>query len=413
MENQVPTDLPPIAGDENRLQQILLNLVVNAIKFTPEGAVTVSAEVRDNMVEVRVSDTGIGIPADKLEVIFQSFAQVDTSAERTYGGTGLGLPITKQLIELHGGMIGVESLLGQGSHFIFTMPISTEKSALLSEASREIAKVRDYAASSEIAPLIVSAPFSEQQGEFTILVVDDEPVNRQVLLNHLSLNNYVVLQASDGIEALKVVQQCRPDLVLLDVMMPRMSGYETCRRLRQHHSPNELPVVMLTAKNQVVNLVEGFNAGANDYLAKPFSRDELLARIQTHLRLTKINLASSRFVPREFLSFLQKESIVDINLGDHVSKEMTVMFSDLRSFTTISEHMTPQENFDFVNAYLQRVSPVIRAHRGFIVKYVGDGMMAIFPQQADDAIQAGIEKLNQVSEYNTYRQTQGRLPVQA
>ena len=137
-----------------------------------------------------------------------------------------------------------------------------------------------------------------------------------------------------------------------------------------------------------------------------------MARIQTHLYLAKMNSASSRFVPAEFLEFLQKESIVDISLGDHVSKEMTVMFSDLRSFTTISEHMTPQENFDFVNAYLGRVSPVIREHRGFIVKYLGDGMMAVFPERADDALQAGIEKLNQVKEYNAYRQTRTRLPIQ-
>ena len=127
--------------------------------------------------------------------------------------------------------------------------------------------------------------------------------------------------------------------------------------------------------------------------------------------LTRINQASSRFIPNAFLEFLQKTSIVDIQLGDHISQKMTVMFSDLRSFTSLSESMSPQENFDFINAYFKRTSPVIRENHGFIVKYLGDGMMAIFPEQADDALAAGIEKLQRVSDYNAYRQQHNRQPV--
>jgi two-component system sensor histidine kinase ChiS len=411
LENRVPKELPPISGDENRLQQILLNLVGNGVKFTEKGAVTVSADVKGEMVEMRVSDTGIGIPPDKFEAIFQSFEQVDASTERLYGGTGLGLSITRQLVELHGGTIRVESTLGEGSHFIFTLPRSDEKPEPLFDFGQMISKVREYPAPAEMAPLRSAALSEGHGGGFTILVVDDEAVNRQVLFNYLSLHHYAIITASDGLQALKAIEQRKPDLILLDVMMPRMSGYEVCQHLRRHYSPGELPVVMLTAKNQVENLVEGFRAGANDYLTKPFSKDELLTRMQTHLRLTQMNLASSRFVPSEYLSFLQKESIVDIHLGDHVSKEMTVMFFDLRGFTTISETMTPQENFDFVNAYLKRVSPVIRAHQGFIVKYLGDGFMAVFPERADDAVRAGIEKLNRITEYNVYRKRRGRLPI--
>ena len=116
-------------------------------------------------------------------------------------------------------------------------------------------------------------------------------------------------------------------------------------------------------------------------------------------------------MPEEYLGFLQKDSIFNINLGDHVSHEMTVMFSDLRGFTAISEIMTPQENFDFVNAYLGRVSPVVREHHGFIVKYLGDGIMAIFPPCADDAVQAGPGNLRQGTLYNDYRRTKGRRPI--
>ncbi len=121
--------------------------------------------------------------------------------------------------------------------------------------------------------------------------------------------------------------------------------------------------------------------------------------------------ASVRFVPVEFLQFFKKDSLVNLELGDHISDKMTVMFSDVRSFTTISEDMTPQENFGFVNAYLGRVSPVIQDYHGFIVKYLGDGMMAVFPNSADDAVQAGIEKLNRVNKYNKRRQKKGYLPI--
>ena len=146
----------------------------------------------------------------------------------------------------------------------------------------------------------------------------------------------------------------------------------------------------------------------HDITERKKAAEELKAAVDN---LTEMNAASSRFVPREFLRFFEKESIADIKLGDHVSKEMTVMFSDVRSFTTISEGMTPQENFDFVNAYLKRVSPVVRDHHGFIVKYLGDGMMAVFPEQADHAVRAGIEKLERVNEYNREREQQQRDPI--
>ncbi|MFK5947506.1 MAG: adenylate/guanylate cyclase domain-containing protein [Methylococcales bacterium] len=128
--------------------------------------------------------------------------------------------------------------------------------------------------------------------------------------------------------------------------------------------------------------------------------------------LKALNQAAQRFVPGEYLSFFNKKSLTDIHLGDYVTDEMTVMFSDLRSFTSISEDMTPQQNFDFVNAYLGRVSPMVRKNGGFIVKYLGDGIMAIFPGDADSGVQAGIDKLNQVNIYNAERIAQGRLPIE-
>ena len=128
--------------------------------------------------------------------------------------------------------------------------------------------------------------------------------------------------------------------------------------------------------------------------------------------LVEMNKAANRFVPNEYLNFLQKKSIVDINLGDYACREMTIMFSDLRSFTTISENMTAVENFAFINSYLGKVSPIIREHNGFIVKYIGDGIHAIFTESADDCLQSCIRQLERLNEYNVYRLEKGRLPIQ-
>lgn len=134
--------------------------------------------------------------------------------------------------------------------------------------------------------------------------------------------------------------------------------------------------------------------------------------IEANDHLSDLLKAYSRFVPHEYLTFLKQKSIIDIQLGDHVSKEMAVMFSDMRAFTALSENMTPQENFDFVNAYLRWVSPEIRNHNGFIVKYLGDGMMAVFPDGSEDALQAGIAKVKRVQEYNIHRLAEGHVPIE-
>jgi len=422
--NNISTEIPPADADENRVQQILHNLVGNAIKFTEAGVIKVSAAVVDNNLEITVSDTGIGIPADKLERIFESFEQADGSISRQYGGAGLGLAVTKQLVQLHGGKIWVESQLGKGSRFTFTLPVSQEVEMLPATGLQRMSEVSQLLGSAFKpvwqAETLVAIDESLKHPEvltpsdesLKILIVDDEQVNLQVLVNHLSLQNYSIAQASNGMEALAIIENgFQPDLILLDVMMPKMTGYEVCQKIRERFRANELPVVLLTAKNQVSDLVEGLDSGANDYLTKPIYKNELLARIKTHIHLSKINKAYGRFVPHEFLRFLEKDSIVDVKLGDQVQKEMTVLFSDIRDFTSLSERMSPKENFNFINSYLSRVGPVIRNHNGFIDKYIGDAIMALFPESVSEAVQAAIEMQLQVSLYNSHRQSCGYAPV--
>ncbi|MDM8563505.1 response regulator, partial [Candidatus Marithioploca araucensis] len=221
-----------------------------------------------------------------------------------------------------------------------------------------------------------------------------------------------VVQAKNGLEALnKIKTGYLPDLILLDVMMPKMTGYEFCQKIRLRYSVNELPILMLTAKNQVSDIVMGLEVGANDFLTKPVFKEELLARIKTHLELSKINIAYSYFVPHQFLQILNKKSIIELQLGEQVQREMTILFSDIRGFTSLSEKMTPQDNFDFINSYLSQMEPVIRQHHGFIDKYIGDGIMALFPNGANDAVRSAIAMLEKLVEYNQGRQRAGYRPI--
>jgi two-component system sensor histidine kinase ChiS len=424
--NSVAHELPPIAADENRLQQILYNLIGNAIKFTESGTVEVSAELvtgnaqspPNSQLAITVSDTGIGIPEDKLERIFESFEQADGSTAREYGGTGLGLTVAQQLVELHGGKIWVSSTVGVGSKFTFTLPVSESQPEFNSRQPRltegyRILITPEFAPESSLinSQVLAKSEFRESE-RLKILVVDDEPINIHVIINSLSREKYEITQASNGLEALNLIQSgFKPDLILLDVMMPQMTGYEVCREVRKKYSPLEMPILMLTAKNQTTDLVEAFNLEANDYVTKPFIKKELLARINTQIRLAKLSAAYGRFVPHDFISLLEKPSIIDVKLGENQERDMTVLFADIRSFTALSENMTPPENFAFINTYLGKVTPAIRRNNGFIDKYIGDAVMALFPRSSSDGVRAAIDMQKEVNIYNQQREKNGLFPI--
>ncbi|MBD2126042.1 SpoIIE family protein phosphatase [Microcoleus sp. ZQ-A2] len=305
--NRISPNLPAVNADENRMQQILHNLVGNAIKFTDSGLIEISAELTgegnpNSQMAITISDTGIGIPEDKHDRIFESFEQADGTTARQYGGTGLGLAITKTLVELHGGKIGVESTLGVGSRFTFTLPLSQGLNTGMLKGESSPQPTNLQLANLQLANLqpinlqpINLQPKTSDGSTFQILIVDDEPVNRQVFTNYLSLQNYTISQASNGLEALELLESgFKPDLILLDVMMPRLTGYEVTRKIRETWQANELPILLLSAKNQVSDLVVGLDVGANDYLTKPISKDELLARLKTHLNIKQLKAENLR-----------------------------------------------------------------------------------------------------------------------
>ncbi|MBU4055073.1 MAG: response regulator [Proteobacteria bacterium] len=286
---EFPESLHLILADEDRLQQIMLNLLGNAIKFTRMGEIHITAEEKKANLSVSIRDTGIGIPEEKVKTIFNEFTQADGSMHREHGGTGLGLAISKKLIELQGGTIQVESEMNKGSVFTFTLPLAEGLSQDSAEQMEDsmldiIEPEEDPFPLTKVKESKPRKPFDPGKA-IKILIVDDDSIGLYILENHLLSAGYAVSAVQDGFAAWVKVQNEVWDLVVLDIMMPGMSGFDLCKNIRTLYNMTELPVIMLTARIQMEDMVRGFECGANDYVSKPVNREELLARIQTSLQL--------------------------------------------------------------------------------------------------------------------------------
>ncbi|HEX8434113.1 ATP-binding protein [Archangium sp.] len=285
--------------DVPRVESVFQNLISNALKFTNQGGVTVRLYEDDAWVHVEVRDTGAGIAAQDIPVIFDRFAQADSSGTRRFGGTGIGLAIVKETLELHAGGIEVTSEQGKGSTFHVRLP---KGAAHVREELREAPgeeKVRPTTRRSDLAALLGTSaqvasgavealpdsPEAEAgQDAPRVLLVEDEPEIRAFLRSVLR-PYYRLLEATNGEEGLAMAKKERPDLIVSDVMMPIMSGMQMLEALRTSPETLDVPVILLTARQEVDAKVEGLTMGANDYLGKPFSPREMLARIEAQLRL--------------------------------------------------------------------------------------------------------------------------------
>jgi PAS domain S-box-containing protein len=254
----VAGDVGAVHADPMRLRQILLNLLSNACKFTEAGAVTMAARPVEDKVELAVSDTGIGMTAEQQAKLFTEFTQADSSTTRKYGGSGLGLAICRRLAEMMGGSIAVESAPGRGSTFTLSLPRTAGSAA--------------SAAEERAAPPPPSAAPPRRSN--TVLVIDDDPTARDLMRRFFAQEGYDTVTAADGDEGLRLARQLRPDLITLDVVMPKLDGWSVLQALRQDASLAATPVVMLSIVDEQQ---KGFALGAADYLVKPVERERLRA----------------------------------------------------------------------------------------------------------------------------------------
>jgi DNA-binding NtrC family response regulator/signal transduction histidine kinase len=292
----------PIHVDRDMWEKIVSNLLSNAFKFTFEGAVTVTLRPVEGAVELRVRDTGVGIPEDQVARVFERFHRIAGTRARTYEGTGIGLALVQELARLHGGEVRVESALGDGSTFVVTIPRGTAHlPADRIQGARSLASTGIGAAayadelqrwqpedwSAAEGNLFPPSPPEPAERSETIVVVDDNEDMRRYL-RHLLGGRYEVHAVADGIQALDAARRLRPALVLADVMMPQMDGFALLRAIRDDTSLASVPIILLSARAGEESRVEGLQAGADDYLVKPFTARELLARIEAHLKMAKL-----------------------------------------------------------------------------------------------------------------------------
>ena len=248
LRQEVPEDLPPVWADAQRARQVLLNLVSNAAKFTDQGFIAVRAWADESFVTIAVQDTGIGIPREKQEEIFQEFTQVESGTTRRYGGTGLGLAIARRLVELMGGRIWVESEVGKGSTFFFTLP--------------------------RARPRLAGEP---RRGRPVILCIDDDPGVITLYRRYLEKHGFEVVGLTDPREALETARRLRPDAITLDIMMPQKDGWTVLQELKADPQTRAIPVIICSILDE---RGQGFSLGAAEYLVKPFTEEELLEAIQ-------------------------------------------------------------------------------------------------------------------------------------
>ncbi|GAA0370583.1 ATP-binding protein [Bacillus horti] len=361
--NKIPENFPYIFADENRTIQILFNLLHNALKYTNEGEVTIQGYVKKGRAFITISDTGIGMDAETLNRVFLPYEQASVETTMIEGGFGLGLSISKKLVELQGGELQARSVPDKGTTFIFSLPLA--ESSQIQEMPKEGANPSVWLDETLATNHDVSTEritFKEDRPR--VLLIDDDPVNLNVLETILSAENYDMMTVTSGKKALVALEEGDWDLVITDVMMPHMSGYELTRRIRERFTLTELPILLLTARSQPLDIELGFLSGANDYVTKPVEPLEIKARVMALTEVRKsvrdrIKLEASWLQAQIQPHFLFNTLNAITALSEIDTKRMRKMLDAFSSFLrhkinfrNIDDMIFIEEELSIVRSYL-------------------------------------------------------------
>ncbi|MBA4852407.1 ATP-binding protein [Emticicia sp. BO119] len=377
--------------DADKTEKIVTNLVSNAIKFTPEnGRVSVKINYTETFADLIIEDNGQGIEAERLDKIFDRFYQGDNTLQRNYEGTGIGLALVKEMVELLKGTISVSSEVSKGSVFRVLLPIGNVWKANRKEGAVEVKnKVEDFETDTYS---YVEA--SEKKEGLLVLVIEDNPDLRQYMNSLLSVD-YRIIEARDGEEGIKKAFELIPDLIISDLMMPRKNGFDVCRTLKSDERTSHIPIVILTAKATQTDKLEGLTIGADEYLSKPFNTDELQVRIANLIRLreklrTRYNqmpvvIPEAVETPED--KFIEKaQRVIEKNMGD--SSFDVERFCEAMAMSRTSMHrklkaLTNQSTTEFIRNYrLERAKTLLTNRAGFV---------------SEVALQVGVENLSYFS----------------
>jgi signal transduction histidine kinase/DNA-binding response OmpR family regulator len=362
-------DFPPLQGttflDRRMWEQIVLNLLSNAFKYTLTGTIRVSVSESPTHARLAVTDTGSGIPPEAVPRLFERFYRVANAQGRTHEGTGIGLALVNELVKLHGGTIAVSSQLGVGSTFTVSIPIgcahlpsdqvhdSGRAPAATAVTDAFVQEASQWAAPRGDQPMAVSAEESPAHAA-TVLLVDDNADMREYVRRLLAAR-FNVVTARDGLEALEHIARSLPDLVLSDIMMPRLDGFGLLRTLRAEPRTRALPVILLSARAGEEAGVEGLLAGADDYLVKPFTARELLARVATHISMARLREDAQQAVQAGEQARREAAEALNRQLT-YETEELRRLFEQSPGFAAVLRG--PLFTFELANAaYFELIGP--------------------------------------------------------
>lgn len=463
------TEFAPCASlylDLEKFDKVVYNLLSNAMKFTSAGgSIIVTLETIGDHSILKVKDTGIGIRRDQIPHLFERFRQAEGSVSRSYEGSGLGLALIKELVDLHGGQISVDSVYGEGTTFTVWLQTGTNHlpQGQVIEVPTEVPiEVQPGRAAVELADLeaelqadgtLVENGASESvkseldyatllaqakgDGEATqpapsdlILVVDDNSDLRSYVSGVLRQVGYQICTARNGGEGFQVAQSRRPQLIVTDLMMPIVSGLDLIQMIRGQEDLRGTPIVLLTAKVDEDTRLEGVERGADAYLGKPFNDRELLAEVRNLLALkanerkvAELNTYLTESVLKRFLPPLMVQKAAQGELGLDLRPEpklVTVLFSDIVGFTQLSNTLRSRRVAELLNEYLTEMTRAIFDNGGTVDKFMGDAVLALFGapedltpnEQVRRAIAASRQMYHSLDRLNAAWQAQGIPKVQ-
>lgn len=455
-------DCPPVYLDLEKFDKVLYNLLSNAIKFTEAGGkIEIILRQEGDHCLMQIKDTGIGIRPDQIPHLFDRFRQADGSASRSHEGSGLGLSLVKELVEMHGGQVTVESIYGEGTTFsvwlqtgtthlppaqIIEIPVEIEQSRAqveLADVDTDSQQCTENPLPSELAiasssppgvaalPTLSAPPSNPDLAKTaTILVVEDNADMRNYVSGVLQRMGHQILTARNGAEGFQVVQSHRPNLIITDLMMPMVSGLEMIGMIRQDEALRGIPIILLTAKADEDTRLEGAEKGADAYLSKPFNNRELVAEVRNLLalkeneqRVAALNTYLTESVLGRFLppSLVKKAAEGNLTLDLRPEPRMiTILFSDIIGFTQLSNNLRSRRVAELLNEYLTEMTHAIFENGGTVDKFMGDAILAIFGapeeispnEQVKRAIAAARQMYRSLAALNDRWEAQGIPKVQ-
>jgi len=424
----------PVFVDHEMWEKIVLNLVSNAFKFTLEGGITIAMSAEDGHAVLRVSDTGTGIPESEVAQIFDRFYRVEDARGRTHEGTGIGLALVKQLIELHKGAVTVESTVGKGTTFMVRVPFghahlprdrleaSRTQASTATRAEAFVSEALRWLPGNKIAEEVhgQDEPLTTPDGlpgkRAHVLLADDNADMRDYLCRLLA-TGYDVTAAADGEEALAAARRARPDLILTDVMMPRLDGFGLLHELRDDPELRGVPVIVLSARAGEEAKIEGLRRGADDYLVKPFSARELRARVAANIELSRTRAQSARVLHEEahILELLNK-------VGTAVAAEHDLE----RAVQVVTDAATELSGAAFGSFFYNVIDEKREAYTLYTLSGVSRDSFAKFPMPRNTAVFAstfngeGIVRSDDITADRRYGKNaphrgmpEGHLPVRS